>query len=264
MRTLTTKIITEIAYHEGIVREAYLDSVGVWTWSAGITSASGHSVERYKRNPQRLSKCLEVYVWLLREKYLPAVLRAFEGHDLTEAQLAAALSFHWNTGAIERASWVKQFMAGDGKARSSFMNWKRPAEIVPRRKAERDLFFDGAWSGDGTVLEWTRVSDAGRIDWSSGVRKDVSAHMAAILEPASIPQAATEAATDNERTSLAQSTTMQASVAQIGAAVVTGGTAVSALDGTAQIIAVTACVVIALAALWIMRERVKKWAGGVR
>jgi len=75
---------------------------------------------------------------------------------------------------------------------------------------------------------------------------------------------ATVAAEPDERTSLAQSTTMQASVAQIGAAVTAGGTAVSALDGTAQIIAITACVVIALAALWIMRERVKKWAGGVR
>lgn len=194
---LTTKIITEIAFHEGIVREAYKDSVGVWTWSVGITSASGHSVERYKGNPQPMAKCLDVYVWLLREKYLPAVMRAFEGHDLTEAQLAAALSFHWNTGAIGRASWVKHFMAGNtAKARSSFMVWRKPIEIIPRRRAECDLFFDGTWAGDGTVLEWTKVSARGRIDWGSGKRVNVSGDIAGMLAPKPIPQVATETAAE--------------------------------------------------------------------
>ena len=94
---LTPKIVLEIASHEAIIRSAYKDSVGVWTWSAGITSASGHSVERYIDNPQTMQKCLEIYVWLLGEKYAPAVDKAFAGHVLTEAQYAAALSFHWNT-----------------------------------------------------------------------------------------------------------------------------------------------------------------------
>jgi len=180
--TLTTRIVTEVAYHEGIVREAYKDSVGVLTWSAGITSASGHSVERYVGNPQPLARCLDVYVWLLREKYLPSVLRAFKGHDLTESQLAAALSFHWNTGAISRASWVQHFKAGDNaKARKAFMNWVKPVEITDRRKAERDLFFDGKWSGDGTIMEWTVVRPNKSVDWSKGRRVNVSGEIAALL-----------------------------------------------------------------------------------
>jgi hypothetical protein len=69
---------------------------------------------------------------------------------------------------------------------------------------------------------------------------------------------------ERARTSLAQSTTMQAASAQIGGALVGGATAVSALDETAQIVALVACVVIGLAALWIMRERIKKWAHGDR
>lgn len=67
-----------------------------------------------------------------------------------------------------------------------------------------------------------------------------------------------------ERTSIAQSTTMQAAGAQVATAAAGGVTAVAALDDTAQVVAIAVCAVVALAALWIMRERVKKWARGVR
>lgn len=168
---ITHKALIEIAAHEGIVREAYKDSVGVWTWGIGVTSASGHSVERYIGNPQTLEKVLEVYQWLLTERYLPDVLDAFRGHDLQEHELAAALSFHWNTGGIKRASWVTKFKAGDiSGARKAFMNWSKPKEIIPRRKAERDLFFDGKWSNDGKATEYTKVTKSGNIVWSSAKR----------------------------------------------------------------------------------------------
>jgi hypothetical protein len=41
-------------------------------------------------------------------------------------------------------------------------------------------------------------------------------------------------------------------------------TAVAALDGQAQVITIALFGVIALAALWIMRERLRKWANGDR
>lgn len=150
---ITVRTAAELAVHEALVREAYKDSVGVWSWSIGITNASGHTVHpRYKDKPQTLDRCFDVYVWLLREKYAPAVRKAFEGHSLTEEQFAAALSFHYNTGAILTADWVKLWKVGDiSKAKTSFMNWRKPAEIIPRREKERDLFFDGKWSGNGVV-----------------------------------------------------------------------------------------------------------------
>lgn len=151
--TITPRVAAELAAHEAIVREAYRDSVGVWTWSIGVTNASGHTVHpRYKDNPQTLDRCFDVYVWLLQEKYAPAVRKAFEGHAITESQFAAALSFHYNTGAILTASWVKLWKAGNiAAAKTSIMEWRKPAEIIPRRQKERDLFFDGKWSSDGTV-----------------------------------------------------------------------------------------------------------------
>ena len=110
-------------------------------------------VERYRDNPQPVARCIEIYLWLLREKYLPGVLAAFRGYDLAEHELAAALSFHYNTGAIGRASWVKQVKASDTvAARKSFMLYDIPESIIERRQRECDLFFRGAWSNDGTAL----------------------------------------------------------------------------------------------------------------
>ena len=64
--------------------------------------------------------------------------------------------------------------------------------------------------------------------------------------------------------SITQSTTMKASAAQVVAGVGTAGTAIGALDGDAQKIVLVFAGVVILGALWIMRERIKKWANGVR
>ena len=179
----TARIMLEIIEHEAIICEAYKDSVGVWTWGVGVTSASGHDVARYKDNPTTIERCLEVYEWLVRVKYLPAVLRAFKGHTLSESQLGAALSFHWNTGAISSASWVKSFKSGKiDQARKEFMNWSTPREIIGRRKAERNLFFDGVWSTDGMVTVYQHVRKPSYTpDWTSARQVDIRDALAKVL-----------------------------------------------------------------------------------
>lgn len=64
------------------------------------------------------------------------------------------------------------------------------------------------------------------------------------------------------RTSPVQSTTVQASAAQIASGAAGGITAVAALDGHAQIVALVLCAIVIAAAAWVMRERLRKWAGG--
>jgi GH24 family phage-related lysozyme (muramidase) len=178
---ISKKVMLELAYHEGLVRQAYKDSVGVWTWSVGITSKSGHIVERYIDNPQPLYRCLAVWEWVVREKYLPDVIEAFD-RPLKEHQLAAALSFHYNTGAIKRATWVKDFNRGDVvSSYENFLNWRNPPEIIPRRNAERDLFFNGRWSGDGTMTEFTRVGAGYRPIWSSARKVEVDSILEDLL-----------------------------------------------------------------------------------
>lgn len=174
MQRITPRVAMEIIAHEGIVREAYRDSTGTWTWSVGLTSASGHKVERYIGNPQSLRRCLEVFVWAL-ERYADDVRAVFAGEEMMEEEFAAALSFHWNTGAIRRATWVKRWKAGATSAalRESFMQWDKPAAIIPRREAECDLLLKGIWSSDGTATEWTSVRADGSIDWSKSRRVQI-------------------------------------------------------------------------------------------
>lgn len=179
---LTVRVAMELVGHEAIVLEWYKDSVGVGTWGIGVTNASGHSVERYKDAPQTVRRVLEVYVWLLRTNYIPDVLKAFQGFALTEAQFAAALSFHYNTGAILRAGWVRDFKAGDlAGARDAFMEWRKPPEIIERREKERDLFFDGTWSGETKTTVYPVRKPSYTPHWSKAYKVDIAADLAAVL-----------------------------------------------------------------------------------
>lgn len=188
---VTAKVALETASHEGLVRQTYRDSKGVLTWSIGVTNASGHKVDRYIGKPQPMEHCLAVYAWLLETRYAPAVREVFASKPLTEAQFAAALSFHWNTGAIKSATWPKLWLAGDiTGARKAFMSWNKPAEIVERRQKECALFFDGKWSNDGRITEYTRVTAKMTPDWGSAKRIDVRAAVAAALnaaQPVAVP-----------------------------------------------------------------------------
>jgi lysozyme len=183
MAKLTARIAKELISHEAIVREAYLDSKNVWTWSVGITNASGHEVyPAYLDKPQSIRLCLEVYIERLKKKYIPGVDAAFAGHSLTEAQYGAALSFHFNTGAIATASWVKSWKAGKiAQARSEIMNWKKPPEIIGRRTAERDLFFDGVWSNNGKSTVYPVKKPSHKPDFAHPTSVDVSADLDALI-----------------------------------------------------------------------------------
>ena len=181
------EIAMEVASHEALIRQAYRDSVGVLTWCVGMTNATGHTVERYVGKPASVQHCMNIYAWAL-QNYADGVNRAFAGHTLTKAQFAAALSFHWNTGAIETAAWVKHWKAGRvEQARATFMNWNKPKEIIGRRTKERDLFFDGKWSNTGHMTEYTRLTAKGTPVWSSAVKIDVSRELkAAFVRPAAV------------------------------------------------------------------------------
>ncbi|MGB1390598.1 MAG: lysozyme [Paracoccaceae bacterium] len=186
---ITPRVALEVAHHEAVIRQAYKDSVGVWTWSVGLTRATGHDVTRYIGNPATLEKCLEIFVWALNN-YAEAVRAEFKGHNLTEAQFAAALSFHWNTGSIRSASWVDAWKAGNvADAKRRFMLYNKPAAIIPRRKAECALFFDGKWSGGRTMPEYTRVTANYSPVWSSRVNVEVMDILERLLaSPTPLPE----------------------------------------------------------------------------
>ena len=68
---------------------------------------------------------------------------------------------------------------------------------------------------------------------------------------------------DKKPSTIASSTTVQATGAATVATGVSAAAAVGELDGNAQMIVVAASVVAVLALAWIARERIKKWARGI-
>lgn len=166
-------VAMEVAAHEALLRQAYKDSENVLTWCVGMTNATGHRVERYIGKPQTLQHCMNIYAWALTN-YAEQVREVFKDRPLTQEQFAAAVSFHWNTGAIRTATWVRYWLRGDvERARIAFMNWITPKSLATRRAKERDLFFDGKWSNNGTMTEYTRVTSRMTPDWGSGKRINV-------------------------------------------------------------------------------------------
>lgn len=157
-----------LMHHEGIVPGPYIDSVGVWTVYVGHTAAAGSpDPENMTRGmPSNLGKAVKNALdqfELDLEKYEAGVRRAFTV-PLTQHEFDAAVSFHYNTGAIGTAAWVKAYNEGDrAKAIAQIMNWKKPEAIIPRRKAEQKLFAEGVYP-EGNVHVW-RVREDGRVIW---------------------------------------------------------------------------------------------------
>ena len=80
------------------------------------------------------------------QRYLDEVLAAIGPAPTTENQLAALLSFHYNTGAIRTATLTQRHIAGDyAGAAEAFMWWDKSggrvmAGLQRRRRAEADLY----------------------------------------------------------------------------------------------------------------------------
>lgn len=180
---LTPKVVAYIAHEEGLVLQAYQDSVKVWTAFLGVTNASGHEVHpRYLDKPQTLERALDVSIWLLNNRYLPAVKEAFGDHELSEPQLAAALSWQWNTGAILATQWVRDFRNGKPKSSRAFLtsHYLNGGTLTARRNREAALFFDGVWPSPMLCPVYP-VTTKHTPDWRRGKQIDLMPMLTQIL-----------------------------------------------------------------------------------
>jgi lysozyme len=183
--------IYALALHEGIVPGPYKDSVGVWTYGIGHTAGAGapDPAKMARGMPDNLDAALaDVFTTFRRDlpKYEAGVIRALKV-PVTQSQFDALVSFHYNTGAIAKASFVKKLNAGDvaGAARG-MMDWRKPPEIIPRREAERDLFAKGVYPS-GQVTVWG-VTVTGSVIWKPQRRLNMAQVMALLGKPATAPK----------------------------------------------------------------------------
>jgi len=214
-----------IAEFEGCRLKAYKDIAGVWTVGYGLTSRAGF-IEVNERTTMTQE---EAEYWL--EKVVADFAKRVDGlieRPISDNAFAACVSLAYNIGvtAFSRSTALRLINEGDlPGAGQAFLMWNK--------------------SG-GRVIE--------------GLKRRRAAERVLFETPD--PVVETPAPTPVGRSSPAKSTTVQASVVQVATAVGGGLTAVSSLEGDTQAVALVVCCVVALAAMWILKERLRKWANG--
>ncbi|WP_371055819.1 lysozyme [Rhodosalinus sp. K401] len=171
---MTERGLLALAGHEGVVPAPYRDSTGTWTFGIGHTAAAGppDPAQMARGMPANLDAGIREAFEVFRADLATyeAEVRAAVTVPLAPHEFDALVSFHYNTGGIARAALTRHLNAGDRKAAArAFLNWRRPAEIIPRREAERDLFRHGRYPG-GTIPVWF-VDRTGRVDFSRPIRR---------------------------------------------------------------------------------------------
>jgi len=132
--------------HEGVVLKAYRCPADVWTIGAGLTAASGVVKPRAGMVISR-AEATGLLQKALRQNYEPAVKRTMPGAK--QHEFDAGVSFHFNTGAIGRASWVQHWIDRNwGRVEHNLAAWnKGGGRVLPgltrRRAEEYDLLADG-------------------------------------------------------------------------------------------------------------------------
>jgi lysozyme len=127
-----------LANLEGVVLTTYEDSKGILTIGVGHTAAAGppRPTTGLKLTTAQAIDLFEKDI----EKYAAAVRRALK-KPVNQCQFDALCSFHYNTGAIARASLTDAINRGEyEKAATLFMRWVKPVEITGRRRKEQNLF----------------------------------------------------------------------------------------------------------------------------
>lgn len=140
--------------HEGVVLRAYRDAAGVLTIGAGLTAASGVVIPKpgMTITKDEASRLLSA---ALQRNYEPTVRRMLSRYgepDYAQAEFDGAVSFHFNTGAIARASWVEAWHQDDREGvRRGLLKWvKGGGKVLPglkrRREEEARLILDGTYN----------------------------------------------------------------------------------------------------------------------
>ena len=103
--TSEDKGIPFLKAHEGGVLTAYRCPAGKWTIGAGLTAATGVITPRAGMTITR-AEASRLLKLALARNYEPAVRQALG--SVSQHAFDGAVSFHFNTGAIGRASWVRR------------------------------------------------------------------------------------------------------------------------------------------------------------
>ena len=216
---------------EGCRLNAYLDPVGIPTIGYGLTTGAlpGVVVQMGMTITQReADEYLERTLARFADQIWPAFSRYPQPH-----QFGAMVSLAYNigTGAFKKSTALKRFNAGDTAGTAEAMLWWNKA--------------------GGKVLR--------------GLARRREAEVALFLgEPDGVAVAETSVKPDAMRENPASSTTIGATAGTAVAGATGTVTAISQLEGTAQLVVIGAAALAFLMLVWIARERIRMWFRGVR
>lgn len=228
-----------IAAQEGVVTRAYRDAAGIWTIGVGHTAAAGRPI------PGRGMAISRVEALAIFRSDLPRYERRVAAAlgPVAQTSFDGSVSFDFNTGAIDRASWVRLFRKGDrAAARAGLLRWTKAggrqlAGLVRRRKEEAALIFDGiyvapagaskeevaAWQADLAALDFYR----GAIDGVAGPASKASVIAYQRSHPDLVVDGAVGPAT---RASIARDLAARRAASAAGAVIAAGGSATAAVS----------------------------------
>lgn len=150
-RLVTAKGKAFTKANEGRALKAYKDIAGVITVGFGNTNYDKWAVQ-YLGGPITMSTTITeeqadfLLDQTLEHNYSPAVEKAL-GPAVTDAQFDMGNDFHYNTGAIGKASWVPKLKAGEDY-HAALASWNKAAGrvvggLVSRREREYKLAHNG-------------------------------------------------------------------------------------------------------------------------
>lgn len=147
---MSEKGLAALIADEGEVLRAYRDVAGVWTIGVGLTAASG-VVRPVAGMTITRNKSRALLMEALERNYAPAVRKRLG--EVPQHAFDAALSFHFNTGAISHATWVARYQRGDmAGAETAFRAWNRAGGriikgLTARRSREWELLAHARYPG---------------------------------------------------------------------------------------------------------------------
>lgn len=188
-----------------------------------------------------------------------------DGHNPVVVQYFADVGHGWVQD--DETAWCAAFVGsmlkraglphtGELTARS-YLDWGRPVELENAREGDLVVFWRGSRDGwQGHVGFFVGMNGDRILVLGGNQSNEVNVQGYSVDRLLGVRRM--------ERTRVAQSTTVQALAVQVAAGAGAAASAVSALDGTAQIVALAFAGVVVLAGMWILRERLKSWAAGWR
>lgn len=196
----SSKGVAALEHDEGVVLKAYLCPAGVWTIGAGLTAASG--VVRPKAGMViTRAEATTLLQRALREGYEPTVKEAMPGAK--QHEFDAAVSFHFNTGAIRRASWVGLWRkkAPRGQVAAKFLIWnKGGGKVLPgltaRRQRELKLLQDGVYPASAAAVRQQKAAHPLAAVWALPMSSDERAAAITGLRKLGYPMAPETGAPD--------------------------------------------------------------------